>query len=258
MESIDFITIFATSVAALLAFLLVFSYVTMSRKRLAALGYSGDYIAFLRRDRGRRLLAMALAIPLLELAAAGIIYLLTGPLESGTQLLYTLIAFLILVIPFPLRDRYVTQRRLKKLAMQGSERIVADLNYSILHRMFRPSWELAVTLLYAGLMLWVHGGFHIALIHLMILWLLYFTVRGTKNANRPALREAYLLTLAFMMINHALLLFHLADLLRCCAASMTAPFIAWSVLLLALIGLKSVYYLVQLPALRRALHTPAA
>ncbi len=257
MEQQDFITMFLMSLAALYPVLFLFAWLQTSRKRLEARGYSEEYIAFLRSDRRRRLLSIAIALPLLEIAAALIVILFTGPLQSEAQLLYVLLVFIVLVAPFPIRDRLVTQRRLKELAVEGKERIVADLNFALLHRIFRPSWELAVTVLYAAFMLSVRPAFHLSFIHLGILWLLYFAVRGTKNATRPALREAYMWTWGFMLLNHLILLFHLADTLRCCGALMSQLQVISAVALLLVIAGKAVYYFMQIPGLRRELSAPA-
>lgn len=253
MEQSDFLTIFLSSLLALYAVLALLWRYQASEQRLRDRGHSPEQAAFLAKDQRRRLGGMAVIVPLLELLAALIVYALSGPLRSGTQLLWIFGVFVVLVLPFAIRDRVVTQNSMKTLIYNSRERIAADFGFTLLHRVFRPFWEILFTAFAIVFALAIRPEFNLLFLHLAILWLLYLLVRGTRNSTRASLRDGYLLAILFMMVNHAVIAYHLVMLTICCVDERDTALTVFGIVLIAVLLLKSGVYLSNLPRLRMEL-----
>lgn len=256
MPNLDLWTYYAVTVAILWAFLLAVSLYRASPPRLRRLGMSEEYIRFLRRDITKRSLGIAIAVPLLLLASAATVWIVTGELRHPRSLAAVAMLFIVLVIPFPILDVIQLNTKYRELALSTGSDTVVDLGYRILHLVFSPTWEGAAAVLYLAYFVAFVGPFHVAFIHLLLLWCLYGAARSGKYLTRPMLKEGYGYVLVFLVLNQGLLLYHLLNVstrTAACDACGGAAAGAAGLSLSALLAVKLGVYLSRYPRFSRAL-----
>lgn len=251
METTNLMSIFLVSFTTLWVFLLILTLYQTNARRLIRKGYPEESVAYLKKSNIRRNAGIAIVVPLLGLTSAFIVWAVTGDLENPSHMAAVLVLWLILIVPFPILDYRKSAREYRELALKTHSSIVVDFNFNILHLVFRPSLEALFAILYVAYFLLFIHYFHVAFIHVALLWALYGSARYGKNLTAPALRDAYHFLLVFIMINQVILLFHIVREWKmwydCCAPGL------WDLRLIAGaalgIGLtvKLVYYLVRFP-----------
>ena len=174
-------------------------------------GLNDEYIRFIKKDILKRSIGMAIVVPLLLLLSSFLVWTVAGTLESAKLLPYIVLVFIILVIPFPVLDVIKTTRNFKTLALRTNSDIVFDFNYRILHLLFNPALEAATGILYILYFFLFVGWFHVAFIHLLLMWLLHFSTRSGKYLTRPLLKDGYVYLFAILVVNQMILIFHLVN-----------------------------------------------
>ncbi len=216
-------------------------------------GYDEEYIAFLKEDSKERNLGIAVAVPLILVFSGFVVWLIFGELSSMKHLFLLVVIWFLCIIPFPILDAKKTKHKLKELAMKTKSDIVVDLNYAILHLVFRPSWELAAALLYILYFALFFRWFHPAVVHFVLLWIFYATARSGKYLIKPSLRDSYLYNFFFMVINHILLIFQAIWHMVLRQALMGWQHYVFGVLLIVILLGKLIYYLSNFPRFKRKL-----
>ncbi|MDH5397220.1 MAG: hypothetical protein OEX02_03690 [Cyclobacteriaceae bacterium] len=217
-------------------------------------GYAANYIRFIKKDTGRRLLGITIAVPFFMLLSAGLVWWIYGELDltTGRQSFLFIVFFIVFVSPFPILDLRKTNKKYRELAMQSKSEIVVDLDYKNLHKIFNPMMELAAAILFTGYVTYLVRDFHISMVHTGILWLMYFSMRSAKNQVKPALKDGYSYGFLFLTLNHLLIIYHLLSLLFGQADTTLSLFIPGLVLALLLV-LKLVLYFVNYSIIKQAL-----
>ena len=256
MEYPNFWIFYAFTVAVLWAFLLLVTLYRANRSRLRRRGMKEEYVQFLRNDLIKRSMGIGVAVPLLLLVAAGIVWLVTGDLHSPERLISIVLLFLVLVIPFPILDTIQLNKKYKELALETRSDTVVDFSYKILHMIFNPAWELVAALLYVAFFVSFIEPFHVAFIHLLLLWLLYGAARSGRYLTQPMLKDGYVYIFIFLMINQGLLLYHLltVSIHRLTCEECYNPMVfTLGITLGVLLTVKMVYYLMRYPRFTHAL-----
>jgi hypothetical protein len=251
METASLMSIFLVSFTTLWVFLLVLTLYQTNTRRLIRKGYPEESFAYLKNSNIRRNSGIAVVVPLLGLTSAFIVWAVTGDLEEPSHMAAVLLVWLILIAPFPILDYRKSAREQRELALRTHSNIVVDFNFTILHLVFRPSLEALFSILYVAYFLLFIHYFHVAFVHVALLWALYGAARYGKNLTAPALRDAYHFLFVFIMLNQLLLLFHLVREWKmwydCCIQG------PWDLRLItgAALGIgltvKLVYYLARFP-----------
>lgn len=242
-----FIDTFWITVIMLWLALIVLYFLLTNRKSLERKGHHEKYISYLRKSHLIRILLIAVLMPLLILLSGYIIYLITGTLRDEVQLAYIVVVLLILVIPFKIADERINQKRIRELALETSEKVAVDMNYKALHLIFNPFWELLlapITLLYGILYLGIEQW--IIYLFLLIPWLMYFNIRGTRYQTRPYLKDNYKYMFSFNIFNFLFFLsyfcaYYLIRLKDLNADSSLVLLIVGLILILGLLGRICIY-----------------
>jgi ABC-type multidrug transport system fused ATPase/permease subunit len=197
-----FIKTFWITVIMLWIALVILYIILTNRKSLERKGHQEKYIAYLRKSHLIRICLIAVLMPLLILISAWIIYKITGKLEEEVQLAYIVLVLIALVVPFKYIDERINQKRIRELALETKEKIAVDLNYKALHLIFNPVWELILAplaLSYGILFLRIEQW--IVYLFLIIPWLMYLNIRGTRYQTRPYLKDNYKYIFTFNIFN---------------------------------------------------------
>jgi hypothetical protein len=231
--------------------MLVTTLYQVNREVLKRKGYSDQYVEYLRRSCLRRNVGIAIIVPVLGILAGFLVYAVAGDIKTPQNASYVLLLWLLLVVPFPILDHRKSARESKEIVQATGATVVVDFNYRVLHLVFQPWLEAILSSFYVLYFVLFFGPFHIALIHVALLWALYGTARFGRHLTAPAMRDAYLFLIVFMMINQGLLLFHLSrEMLiwySCCAeAGADTRLIAGS-LLGGAMAIKLFVYLFRVP-----------
>jgi len=251
METTSLASIFLAAFITLWAFLLSVTLYQTNTRRLLQKGYPEESIAYLKRSNIRRNTGIAVIVPLLGITSAFIVWAVTGNLENPSNMIAVFLLWLLLIVPFPILDYRKSAREQRELALRTHSNIVVDFNFTILHLVFRPSVEAVFAILYIAYFLFFISSFHVAFIHVALLWALYGAARYGKNLTAPALSDAYHFLFVFIMINQVILLFHIVREWKtwydCCTPGV------WDLRLLigAALGIALIvklgYYLVRFP-----------
>lgn len=211
MENFNIWNAYGLIIFLLYLFLGVFYLYYTSTHLMKRKGYQDEYISFLKKDIRKRVIGIAIAIPLIILLAGIFTQIIFGRfrIDDGPQMLVFFGFFFIMILPFPIIDNKKTREKYKKLAQDTGSEIVLDFNFKQLHKIFNPMYEIPATILYVIYMFILVKDFHVAFLAVMILWILYFTVRSARYMVRASMRDAYIYTFIFMFINQALLIFYL-------------------------------------------------
>jgi hypothetical protein len=256
MQYPNFWIFYVATVGILWLFLLVITAYRASSSRLRSRGMKEEYVQFLRKDITTRSLGIGIAIPILLLVAAGIVWLIAGDIHQPERLLSIVLLFLILVIPFPILDTMQLNKKYKELALETGSETVVDVSYKILHLVFNPTWELLAALLYVAFFVAFIEPFHVAFIHLLLLWFLYAAARSGKYLTQPMLKDGYVYVFVFLILNQGFLLYHLLNVsihrLTCEHCSDPTVFVLGTVLG-ELLAIKIAYYLSRYPRFSQAL-----
>ena len=255
METINFLKFFINSnVVLLISLILIFFFftnTTLLKKR----GFSDEFIQFKKKDYTKRLIGIMIAVPILEIIAGLITYLIFGELATANHLLITFIIFLVLVIPFPIIDSIKTAKKHDELMIKTQSSIAVDIKYKILNLIFNPYLEILATVVILSYYIYfIDFVSPLITIHLSLIWLMFILIRMAKKMNKPVMRESYYYTFIILVINHLLVIFHIAypffTNLDCFADNwMLMIGINLSVLLFLKIG----YYIFQIPYLKQEL-----
>ena len=256
METINFLKFFINSnivlFFSLVLILIFFTNTTLLRKR----GFSDEFIKFKKRDYTKRIIGMMIAVPVLELAAGLITYLIFGELANANHLLITFLIFIVLVIPFPIIDSMKTRKKQEEIMEKTKSSVVVDIKYRIFHLIFNPYLEFTATaFVIVYFVLFIDHVSPLINIHLALIWMMYVLIRRAKKMNKPILRETYYYTSIILVINHLLVIFHVVypfvANLECCADAFM--FMA-GINLAVLLVLKMGYYLFQFPEMKKGLN----
>ena len=203
-----FVKTFWITLIMLWVALIILYFILSDRKSLERKGHNEKYIEYLRKSHFIRICIIAVLLPLLILFSAWLVFLITGPLTEEVQLAYIVVVLIVLVVPFKFIDERINQKRIKELALDTKEKIAVDLNYKTLHLIFNPLWEVILTpaalfygIIYLRIEQWVIYFF------LLIPWLMYLTIRGTRYQTRPYLKDNYKYLFTFNIFNFLFFLF---------------------------------------------------
>lgn len=256
MEYHDLTTLFGFIVVGLWLLLLVVVLYRGNTSVLRRKGINDEYIRFIKKDILKRSIGIAIVVPLLLLLSSFLVWTVAGTLESAKLLPYILLVFIILVIPFPVLDVIKTKRNFKNLALRTNSDIVFDFNYRILHYIFNPALEVGTGILYILYFILFVGWFHVAFIHLLLMWFLYFSTRSGNYLTRPLLKDGYIYIFAILVVNQMILVFHLVNVaahIYVCSDCYNPLAISLAFLLgFVLLG-KLLYYAIHLPTVRHML-----
>jgi len=251
METFPILSVFWISCIILWVFLLAVTLYQTNRSILERKGYSEAYVAYLRQSGLRRNIGIAIVVPLLGVVAGLLVYAVAGDIHTPQHASYVLLVWLLLIIPFPIIDHRQSAKKAKEIVLTTGATVVVDLNYRVLHLVFQPRLEAFLATLYVLYFVIFFGPFHITLIHVGLLWVLYATARFGRHVTPPAMRDAYLFLFAFIMVNQALLLFHLVrEMLHwnaCCAEEGADLRLILGTFLAIALLLKALVYLLRLP-----------
>lgn len=252
---INFLVMFIVNVGILWLFMLVVYLYQSSRSILKKKGYNEEYMGFIRKDSLQRFLGITIGVPLLELFAALIVWLIVGELRTDRHLAYVMLVFFLCVIPFPVMDAKNTGKKYKELAIKTKSEVLVDLNFQTLHLVFKPSIEIIAGIFYLLYFILFLQPLHPAMIHLAILWFLYLSARFARHWVRPLLKDGYFFMFILLVINQLLLLYHLVrEIFR--ANQHGHPHMDSLVnflggMLAAVLVAKLVYYLANFPRFKR-------
>ncbi len=250
MENETILRIFIFATITLWIFLLVHTLYKSSRKILTRQGYGDEFIDFIRRTNLKRNIGIGLVVPAAGIAAWLLALWLIGDLDQPKNIIFVYLFWLLLIIPFPIMEMRSAPKELKEIIKKTNTDVIVDFGFKILHLVFNPLAELLFSLLYLAYFMFYIELFHVAFIHVGILWTLYGTLRFAKNLTRPGIREAYIFSFIFLMLNQFILIYHIMrEVLRrysCEACLPESGFILGIALGVALI-IKSIYYLYKLP-----------
>jgi len=221
-----------------------------NRKVQIKKGYSEEYINFRKKDSRNRILSIAIFMPVIQLAAAFIVRLITGELLIEKHLGYILLAFIILVIPFPIIDMKDSNKKHKDLAIKTKSSIYVDFNYKTLHLIFKPVLELAslfITVIYNSFFL---NNNIVIYIYLVLVWGIYLLFKSGKNQIRQMLKDGY----QFFFIYHIFFQFTIILAITLYTIEIQNNKNLWLIwpLDLMLLG-KIIYYFFKLPEFRKKL-----
>ena len=251
MQTFPIVSVFWVSCIIVWIFLLGTTLYQVNRGILRRKGYSEPYREYLRRSCLRRNIGIAILVPVLGIAAGLLVYAVAGDIETPQNAGYVLLLWLLLIIPFPILDHRKSAKESKEIVRATGVTVVVDFNYRVLHLVFWPWPEAILSSLYVIYFVLFFGPFHVALIHLALLWTLYGTARFGRHLTAPAMRDAYLFLFVFMMINQGLLLFHLVrEMLTwysCCAETGTDIRLVTGSLLGGAMVIKFFVYLFRIP-----------
>jgi len=222
----------------------------INKTRLKKRGYKNEYIEFIRKDTKKRNISIAVFMPLLGLLAAFIVWFITGEVEGIQNLIYIALLWILLVIPFPLIDAIKTQKEYKDLALRTKSEVVFDFNHRILHLVFKPVIELTAAVLVVAYFILFIEPFHVVFVHLLILWALYAAGRYSKFLSAPQLRDGYIYLYIFIMINQALIIFHIFSEIVTrsrCEECMSETGLLAGIIVGSLLFLKFMYYIFLFP-----------
>jgi len=246
-------TIYLAGIAALWLFLGLTTIVLFRTSRLRGRGHDERFVTFLQRENRVRCLGIAIVVPLLALLSGLAVTAVFGGITTYRHFLYVCLLTLIGIMPFPILDSIRSRKKQKAMALNLKQTVVIDWNYRTWHLVFRPGWEIASALALIAYDIWLGVYFHLALLHVGILWLLYLAARGGKYLTGPSLSDLYQYNLVFMVINQGLIIFHLVRLVNRCCPQPGRPDHVVGILLIAVWGLKLLYYLFKIPQFRREL-----
>ena len=242
--------IFAFTIIALWVVLYITTLYQCNKKLLTKRGYTEEFISYLCKTNIKRNLGIAIVVPISGLAAGILVTSFIGNLEEVKNIIYVYLLWILFIIPFPILEMRKAPKELKEMIKKTNTDVIIDFRYKILHLVFNPTIEIIFSVVYVLYFMIFIELFHVAFIHIMILWLLYGAARYGKNLTRPGIREMYLLNFVFMMINHFLLIFHiLREVMKrysCFSCLSEAAFIIGLFLGIALIC-KAIFYLYKLP-----------
>lgn len=242
--------IFAFAIIILWIFLLITTLYQCNRKRLTKKGYTEEFITYLRKTNIKRNSGIAIVTPILGIVAALLVTWFVGDLQEDKNIIYVFILWILLIIPFPILEMKKSSAELKNLIRKTNTDVMIDFRYKLLHLIFNPQMEIIFSVIYIMYFIIFIEVFHVAFIHIAILWLLYSAARFAKNQTRPGIRDTYILNFVFMMINHFLLIYHMINEVICrytCEVCLSeSAFIIGMTIGIALI-VKSLFYLYRFP-----------
>jgi len=250
MENFNIIYAFSITFIILWIFLLATTLYQVNRRVLEKKGYNEDFIEYIRKTNIKRNMGMAIVMPILGIFAALVIWAIFGNLSESNHLIYVYILWFLLIIPFPILEMKKGSRELKELAIKTNSNIVIDFKYKTLHLIFVPGLEAIFAVIYIVYFVIFIEVFHVAFIHILILWFLYCAARFSKNLTLPSFKETYIFNFIFMAFNHMILILHV---LREAVTRFGCEDCRWGIGLILGISLgaalicKLAYYLVKLP-----------
>lgn len=245
METLDLLTLWITASICTWSFLLLYYFIFLSEKRLINKGFSMEYIAFTKRDHKKRMLGISMAVPPLLLLAYAIFYLLFSIPETTADLTLILLIFILLVIPFPLMDYKKTKKSYKKLAEETGSEIAIDMKHKNLHAFYNPYLELVLNMVFIGFALFLLNIPTLAYLHLIIPWFLYLSARNAKFVTLAVLKDGYLYSFIFMLINYLIIIFYILWYNLLCAECRVYQHLIIAMGLSLLLLARAVYYIVH-------------
>ena len=209
----------------------------------------------IRKDILSTVVGIGLVVPLVIILCGWVVQLIHGKFDlfNGNHLLLFSVFFLLMITPFPVISYYKTRKKYKEMAYHSGAKITIDLKYHVLHQLFNPMIELIFSLSYVAIMLILIVNFHLAFIHVVLLWLFYGMARGSKFQVKPSLKDNYIYVFVFLTINQLLLIYYLIKEITCCYTSLSQWMLVAGIILTTLLVIKQLYYFSNLPGVIRRL-----
>lgn len=250
MKDLTFIEFYILVVILLWSFLLIATLYIVNTQRLKKRGYKEEYINFIKKDTKKRNIGIAVVMPILGGLSAFIIWIFTREINSFQNLIYIALLWIILIIPFPILDLRQTQKNYKNLAIETNSEVLFDFNHRILHLIFRPYIEILAAILVISYFILFIMPFHIVFIHIFLLWALYSVGRYSKYLTAPQLKDGYIYLYVFIMINQALIIFHIFNEVISrsgCEECLSALGYSLGIIIGGLLLIKFIYYIFSFP-----------
>lgn len=255
MEAVNFLNLFVYSNLVLFFFLLLIYIYFTNTSLLRRRGYSEEFIKFKKKDYKKRIIGMSFAIPILQLIAGLITFLIFGELENSIHLLIIFIIFLVLTFPFSIIDTIKTARKHEKLMVKTQSSVVVDFKYKTFNSIFNPFLELIATvLILLFYIVFIRYTSPLITVHLALIWFIFLMIRRGKNMNKPLIRETYYYAFVILILNHLLIIFHLIypfiSKPECCN---DIAMIISGLILSVLLIFKFTFYLLNIPYINKEL-----
>ncbi len=221
-----------------------------NRRILERKGYNEDFIELSKKINIKRNIGIGVIVTILGIFAALVVWAIFGDLNKSNHLMYVYLLWFLLIIPFPILESEKGGKEFKELAIKTNTDIVIDFKYKILHLVFAAPVEALFSIIYILYFIIFIEVFHVAFIHILILWFLYGSLRFSKSQTRPGIRDAYIFSFIFMVLNQSILIFHVLreviSRFACEGCTLSIALILGISLAAALIC-KLIYYLFKLP-----------
>lgn len=250
MENLNIVYTFLIIFIILWISLLGITIYQTNRRILERKGYNEDFIELSKKINIKRNIGIGVIVTILGIFAALVVWAIFGDLNKSNHLMYVYILWFLLIIPFPILDFKKGGREFKELAIKTNTDIVIDFKYKILHLVFVAPVEAFFAIIYIVYFIIFIEVFHVAFVHILILWFLYASARFSKSQTRPGMRDTYILFFIFMVLNQSILIFHI---LREAMSRFACEGCNWGIALIFGISLgaalicKLIYYLFKLP-----------
>ncbi len=246
-------TLFWTSTLILWTFLGVIALLFFNKSSLQKRGYPEDYANFLRKDNIRRMLFIAIALPVIELIASFITIALIKSETIENQLLWIVLLTLLILIPIIILDHVKTKKKMKDLAMATKPEIVIDLKYKTIKLVFSPVWEIIAAILFVTYGLMVIKPFWMAYLHVLLPWFFFLSVKGNNYTTKSMMRDGYYWVFLFMMLNYALVIYYQIRCFIQCYNTLVLPELAIGYLISCFLVIKFFMYVSHFPEFRKQL-----
>ena len=145
------------------------------------------------------------------------------------------------------------KRKYRNLAEETNENVVIDLNYRMLNSFFNPLLEILSAVFFIAYMLLLNTDFHLAFIHIIIMWFMYLTIRSARNQIRPTMKDAYQYTFIFLCLNQLLIIYYLIREMICCSMDYGLLVVITGCVLALLLVLKIIIYFISFNSIRKEL-----
>jgi len=216
---------------------------------LKKMGYEGKYTIIKKKAQAKLMLRLGTVLPIITLAY---VFLLRWIPREMKGIVFTAL-YILWLFPLLIIGQKESNKINKEMVMETHSEVVIDLNFKILHLMFKPWLEIAAALLCAIYNTLYLGHSVSVYMALSVLWFAYFLVRLSKNRNLSSFHSFYRRVFLVFILYQILLLGHF---IHATIGALKSPReIGFIFALLLCIGLlvKLGYYLSNYPRFKRAI-----
>lgn len=251
MGSIDILKLFWIGTIILWLFLFIVTLLMSSAGLLRKRGYSEEYISFIKRDYLVRAILIAVFVPVIQVAA----FFITGIFmeDAASNVEIVALVFILMIIPFPFIDNYLTGRKLKSIKAGSNEIMVVDFKHKVLDLLYKPKLEMALAAITVVYALLVTRPVILFYLHIIFPWFIYLTARKSQKTSRPHLKDGYLWAFVFILINFALIIYYLIAAITLENSNLNSLQFSSGIVLVAVLMSRIIYYLINYPLARRKL-----